>query len=95
MDGLGRLERLLAENAAHPGQWTWQPLAREAIRVAPELIQVARMAEKYRCCNRESTGGACVHSYLGHGTEPVATCAILLDQALAALARKLDGSPEV
>lgn len=92
MDGLGRLERLLAEwqaaqvkerrlqtsVASRAEAWARHDFNLTLFPVAPELIQVARAAEKHRCPEPVKDPP------LGM-TYPCPVC-----QALATLARKLE-----
>src|SRR3990167_6684379 len=101
MDGLSRLERMLAEGdmrEEHDGNklWglgatLWTELSDALVNVAPELIQVARMAR--RACEKITDDeGLCL---ICDGVDSDGCPLAQVHDALAALARKLDGLPNV
>ena len=101
MDGLGRLERMLAryQNPVDASryfhreeQWQAEQQLSEALRsVAPELIQVARMAR--RACEKITDDeGLCL---ICNGVDSDGCPLAQVEDASAALARKLDGLPNV
>ena len=95
MGGLGRLERMLVEaQGAYvdlPADMRLRPLIVAAVNALPELIQVARMAR--RACEKITDDeGLCL---ICDGVDSDGCPLAQVHDALAALARKLDGLPNV